>query len=87
MRTEDYMEFRNEEKQVKSDGWATSYYDIPNHVRDIDDLIVHFCLPWRLANILKACVRYGKKAGTSKLYDINKILFFAEREKEHLTKD
>lgn len=86
MRTEDYLKFRHQER-IKSDGWATSYYDIPNNVRDVDDLIVHFNLPWRIANILKACVRYGRKDGTTKLYDLNKILFFAEREKEHLTNE
>lgn len=86
MKTEDYLKFRQEER-VTSDGWSTSYYDIPNHVRDVDDLIVYFNLPWRLANILKACVRYGRKDGTSKLYDLNKIRFFVEREIEHLTNE
>jgi hypothetical protein len=69
--------------QVKSDGWETSYYDIPDTVKDIDDLIVHFGLNWHMANILKAAVRYGKKEGVTKQYDLNKIKFMVTREEKH----
>jgi hypothetical protein len=70
---------------VKSDGWETSYYDIPDTVKDIDDLIVYFGLNWHMANILKAAVRYGKKEGVTKQYDLNKIKFMVEREEKHNT--
>ena len=75
----------SEGEQVKSDGWATSYYDIPDHVKDLDDLIAHFGLNWHMANVLKACCRYGKKEGVTKQYDLNKIKFMVEREEKHLT--
>lgn len=72
--------------RIVSDGWSSSYYDIPEHVRDLDDLIVYLGLSWHVANIMKACFRIGRKDGTSDLYDINKILWFAKRSKENLEK-
>lgn len=68
-------------KKIKSTGWATSYYDIPDHVKDVDDLITHFKLNWHMANIVKAAIRYGRKEGVSKEYDLNKIEFMAKRER------
>jgi hypothetical protein len=70
---------------IKSDGWATSYYDIPDTVKDVDDLIVHFKLNWHMANILKACIRYGRKSGVTKEYDLNKMKFMIDREKANIT--
>lgn len=72
---------------IKSDGWETSYYDIPDKVKDVDDLIVHFGLNWHIANILKACLRYGKKEGVTKGYDLNKIDFMLHRERKNLTNE
>lgn len=71
-------------KPIKSDGWATDYYNIPDHVKDVDDMIMHFGLNWHMANILKACIRYGKKDGITKEYDLNKIDFMSARERKHL---
>jgi hypothetical protein len=73
--------------KVKSTGWETSYYDIPAEVKDVDDLIVHFNLNWHMANILKAAIRYGRKDGTSKEYDLNKIDFMSKRERKHIGVD
>lgn len=78
------QETDEQDKKIKSDGWATSYYDIPASVKDVDDLIMHFNLNWHMANIVKAAIRYGRKEGISKGYDLNKILFMAEREKEYI---
>jgi hypothetical protein len=66
---------QRDEGLIKSDGWETSYYDIPAAVKDVDDM----------ANILKACLRYGNKEGTSKEYDLNKIDFMSKRERENIT--
>jgi len=73
--------------KVKSDGWETTYYDIPEGVKDVDDLIVHFGLNWHMGNIVKACLRYGKKEGVTKEYDLNKIDFMLQRERKHLTNE
>ncbi|MHA2351232.1 MAG: hypothetical protein ACXADL_16565 [Candidatus Thorarchaeota archaeon] len=76
---------QRDEGLIKSDGWETSYYDIPAAVKDVDDIIIHFKLNWHMANILKACLRYGNKEGTSKEYDLNKIDFMSKRERENIT--
>lgn len=64
-----------------SDGGSTEYYYIPSGAQDLQDLIEHKNMDFSTGNIFKACYRLGEKSGTSKLYDINKILFFAERMK------
>ncbi len=68
----------------KSDGGSTNYYAIPPGTRDLDDLIDGLGMSFRIANIFKACMRFGKKDGTSQLYDLNKIIFFATRERDKL---
>ena len=68
----------------KSNGGSTDYYTVPEGTRDLDDLIDGVGMSFRMANIFKACFRFGRKDGTSKLYDLNKIIFFAERERDKL---
>ena len=70
--------------QIKSDGGSSSYYFLPKGCVDLDDIIVKKNMPWHIANIFKACYRYGEKAGHDELYDANKILWFIQRELEHL---
>ncbi|WP_196232765.1 hypothetical protein [Sinorhizobium meliloti] len=65
---------------VKSDGGSTSYYNIPEYATDLQDLIEHKRMEFGIGNIFKACYRLGEKDGTSKRYDLNKIIFFAQRE-------
>lgn len=60
-------------------GGATDYYDFPEGATTLNDLIEYKNMSFALGNIFKACYRLGEKAGTSKLYDINKIIYFAER--------
>ena len=37
-----------------------------------------------IGNIFKACYRMGRKEGADELYDLNKIIFFAKREKKRI---
>lgn len=67
-------------KGVKSDGWSTSYYELPEGAKELQDLIEHKNMNFAVANIFKAAYRLGDKEGTSPEYDLNKIIFFAERE-------
>ncbi len=69
---------------MKSDGGSSSYYLIPEAARDLLDLIEHKKMEFGIGNIFKACYRLGEKEGTSKKYDLNKIIFFAKRELERL---
>lgn len=71
-------------KPIRSDGGSTSYYDLPPGAKDIGDLIEHKNMSFNLGNIFKACYRLGSKEGTEILYDINKIIYFANRIKRQV---
>lgn len=64
---------------VKSDGGSSSYYGLPVDATELNDLIEAKGMSFARANIFKACFRMGEKAGTDIIYDINKIIYFAER--------
>ncbi|UKK95011.1 hypothetical protein L7D45_14775 [Brucella pseudogrignonensis] len=64
---------------VISDGGSTSYYELPDGASELNDLIEHKGMSFALGNIFKACYRFGEKDAASRLYDLNKIIFFAER--------
>ena len=62
-----------------SDGGSTSYYHLPEGATELNDLIEHKSMSFALGNIFKACYRFGEKDGASRIYDLNKIIYFAER--------
>ncbi|MFK3666075.1 hypothetical protein ACI2JN_12585 [Ochrobactrum teleogrylli] len=64
---------------VTSDGGSTSYYELPPHATELNDLIEHKGMSFALGTIFKACYRFGEKDAASRMYDLNKIIFFAER--------
>ncbi len=66
--------------KVKSDGGSTSYYDIPEGTKDLGDLVEYKDMNFNIGNIFKAAYRLGEKDGTDKKYDLNKIIYFAQRE-------
>jgi hypothetical protein len=74
------------EKKIKSDGGSTGYYAIPTGATDLIDLIEYKKMSFSLGNIFKACYRLGEKEGNDLLYDLNKIIFFAERMKAEVEK-
>ncbi len=65
---------------VKSDGWSTSYYELPRGASELQDLIEHRQMNFSVGNIFKAAYRLGRKNGATTLYDLNKIRWYAERE-------
>lgn len=67
---------------IKSDGGSTSYYDIPVGAKDLQDLIEHKRMEFGLANIFKACYRFGEKEGNDLEYEIRKMDFFIQRLKK-----
>lgn len=69
---------------MKSDGGSSSYYSIPAGARDLLDLIEHKRMEFGLGNIFKAVYRLGEKDGTTARYDLNKIIFFAQRELDRM---
>lgn len=62
-----------------SDGGKTSYYELPKGATELNDLIEHKHMSFALGNIFKACYRFGEKAAAKRIYDLNKIIYFAER--------
>ena len=67
---------------VTSDGGSTSYYELPTGATELNDLIEHKGMSFALGNIFKACYRFGEKDAASRMYDLNKIVYFAERLKK-----
>jgi hypothetical protein len=68
-----------QQQPVKSDGGTTSYYELPPGAKELNDLIEYKNMNFALGNIFKACYRFGEKDGAEKTYDLNKIIYFAER--------
>ncbi len=64
---------------IQSDGGSTSYYELPPHATELNDLIEYKGMSFALGNIFKACYRFGEKDAASRMYDLNKIIYFAER--------
>jgi hypothetical protein len=75
-----------EADKVESDGGSSSYYNLPEGATELNDLIEQKGMSFARGNIFKACFRLGGKANVDALYDINKIIFFAERMKLMLEK-
>lgn len=65
--------------KVASDGGSTKYYELPPDAKELNDLIEYKNMSFALANIFKACYRFDEKDGVDKMYDLNKIIYFAER--------
>jgi hypothetical protein len=72
--------------KIKSDGGSSDYYKLPAGAIEIQDLLEHRDMNFAVGNIFKACYRMGKKAGNDELYEIRKIIWYANRELNRLTK-
>lgn len=62
-------------------GSTPSQYGIPAGAKDLQDLIEYRKMDFALGNIFKAAYRIGTK--NDDLYEINKILWFADRLKKY----
>ena len=61
-------------------GALSEYYNLPVGARQLNDLIEHKEMNFAVGNIFKAAYRLGEKEGTSKGYDLYKIILFSIRE-------
>jgi hypothetical protein len=68
----------------QSDGGSTGYYKIPARAKDLQDLIEHKQMSFGRGNIFKAAYRLGE-AGNDEVYDLKKIIWFAERRLRELS--
>lgn len=67
------------EDKIVSDGKATAYYDFPIGAVTLNDIIEYKEMSFARGNIFKAAYRLGEKDGIDDEYDLNKIIYYAER--------
>lgn len=68
----------------KSDGSTASYYELPKLATELQHLISHKDMNGQIAEIFRACYRYGEVDHSDKLRDAKKIKFYAQAEIERL---
>jgi hypothetical protein len=68
--------------QSVDNGGSTSYYKLPQGAKDIQDLIEYKNMNFSVGNIFKSCYRLGNCDHSDRVRDLNKIIWFAERELE-----
>lgn len=62
------------------EGGNTNYYDLPVDAKNIQDLIEFKNMNFAQGNIIKAIYRLNSTSHSSKRRDLNKIIWFANRE-------
>ena len=69
----------------KANGGSTpEQYALPENAKELQDLIEYRKMNFAKGNIFKACWR---DKHDDELYDINKIIWFAEREKARILRE
>ena len=76
---QDSMKRLMKEDKIVSDGKATAYYDFPVGAITLNDIIEYKNMSFARGNIFKAVYRLGEKNGIDDEYDLNKIIYYAER--------
>lgn len=66
-------------------GGSSDYYELPKGARELQDLIEYRDMNFALGNIFKAIYRLGHKGGQDAIYDLNKVVWFAEREIQRIS--
>ena len=69
-----------------SDGSSADYYKLPAEAAQIQDLISYRDMNSQIGEIFRACYRYGQDHHSTKLRDINKVIFYAQAERDRLLK-
>jgi len=69
-----------------SDGSTAGYYQFPEGASELQDLISYKNMNGQIAEIFRACYRYGEVSHSSMLRDAKKIRFYAEAEIARLEK-
>jgi len=71
-------------KKSEPGGSTPEQYSIPKDAEELQDLIEHRKMNFSMGNIFKACYRFGTCSHSDELRDINKIIWFANREKKRI---
>lgn len=80
-----------EEEAVQKEGHVPGgstpqQYGLPEGAKELQDLIEYRNMNFAIGNIFKACYRMGTKDTATSEYDLNKIIFFAQRELARIRK-
>lgn len=82
---------RNSDAPSVSDGSTASYYELPSHANELQDLISFKSMNAQIGEIFRAAYRYGEvaqnagaAAPSKKLRDAKKIKFYADAEIKRL---
>lgn len=70
--------------ETTSDGLSASYYELPEGATELYHLIIYKNMNAQLGEIFRAAYRYGEASHSDQLRDINKIIAYANQEKERL---
>lgn len=73
------LEVQFPHSKTKSDGGPSEYYDFPEGLSTLNDLIEYKRMSFAQGNIFKAAYRLGNKDGISLEYDLKKIKYYADR--------
>jgi hypothetical protein len=80
----DYPAIENSDAPSVSDGSTASYYELPSHANELQDLISFKSMNAQIGEIFRAAYRYGEVAHSKKLRDAKKIKFYADAEIKRL---
>ena len=69
---------------LKSDGSTAKYYELPKDATELYHLIIHKNMNGQIAEIFRACYRYGEVEYSSELRDVRKMRAYADQEIERL---
>ena len=67
-----------------SDGSTASYYELPDGATELQHLISAKDMNAQIGEIFRSCYRYGQVEHSPKLRDIQKIIFYANAERDRL---
>lgn len=63
-----------------NNGGSTDYYKFDPSWKEVADIIEYKGMTYNIANCFKACFRLGGEHHSSRERDLNKIIYFAQRE-------
>lgn len=75
------------EDTAENNGGSTNYYQLPAGATELGDLIEYKKMNFNRGNIFKATYRLGEKDAATEIYDLNKIIYFAQREIKRIAKE
>lgn len=77
---------KQDENNPNNNGGSTDYYKLPTNAKDLQDLIELKEMNFAQGNIFKAIYRANENHHSTYERDLNKIIWFANRELERLRK-